>query len=534
MTVVPGPTAEAAFDLLCSRHTFVVLDVETCPAPDGDHIISIAAATCRLGKVRSIWSTNVDPGVPITNSWVHGMTDTDVVGAPTMAEVLEPLDKLLAGQDTVLVCHNAKFDVGRLHLEVSRLSGAEALRDVPVIDTMRLPDAAGLVMPSRTRSLAAVCGVLGVANQAAHTAVGDATATADCLHGTLRTAAANGLVDLMALHADAGGLTTSTITASGADATIVRRRAAELPTTHLATHTSVLSNRASARQLDVWAAGALECAQLRCHLLADKAGLATHHAIGLHERLSDQLLANAGTFEPGQGGTLVAALNVLATDALRTRPGAQTATRWWRKHGSSIGQLAPCGPEAGECPDCAAGWPCPIDIAHQPVATTMLFGTTDKLSVERRKKISGADESSFVVKWSRLGLHTMAGYAAWLAVESWLAEGHPGRATGVVDQALQYRAFDPRVLRLYAERLTLQNRHDDAAKFVKEHLQNRTTDPGWQELADWWDRYLARRTAKPARATAPSTTSSRARRPADRVRPRRFTTQPSPTPAQER
>jgi len=35
-------SAEAAFRLLCEARTFVVVDVETCPAADGDHVVSVA------------------------------------------------------------------------------------------------------------------------------------------------------------------------------------------------------------------------------------------------------------------------------------------------------------------------------------------------------------------------------------------------------------------------------------------------------------------------------------------------------------
>lgn len=107
----PAPlAASGAFDLLCAQHTFVVLDVETCPSEDGYRVVSIAAVTCRNGRQRSTWTTNIDPGVPITNSWIHGLTDDDVVGAPTFADVTDQLEQQLSAPDVVLVCHNARFD----------------------------------------------------------------------------------------------------------------------------------------------------------------------------------------------------------------------------------------------------------------------------------------------------------------------------------------------------------------------------------------------------------------------------------------
>ncbi|MCO8128522.1 3'-5' exonuclease [Acidimicrobiia bacterium EGI L10123] len=513
--------ADAAFDVLCAAHTFVVIDVETCPSPEGERIVSIAAATSRRGRVRSIWSTTIDPGVPITNSWIHGLTDTDVAGAPSFGDVLDSLNQLIAAPDTIVVCHNARFDIGLLHLECLRLDDGRVLNDAPVLDTMRLPDAVGHVMPSRSRTLAALCASLNVTNTAPHTAVADATATAEVLHALLRVAAANKTTDLDTVLDAASSRSTHTIAAAD-PANISRRQPADqLPAEHLETHTGPLSDEPSKTELDAWAANALECATLRCHLLEDKALLATPHAAELHARLTKHLLAHASTFEPGQGATLLSALNALAPAALGGRY-SQKPYRWWLKHHGTVKALARCDTDTHECPDCRNDRPCPIDIAHQPLVTTAVYSDQITLDPTRIKHMSAANRKSFMSRWTDAGLHDMAGYAAWLAAD-WLASaGKLSGAAVVVDYAMELEAFDPRIIRIYAERLTLQQRDAEAEAVVRKHLAHRTTDEGWQELAEWWNRHLARQRQRFTPPNPKPGTSSRVARPSGRVRPRRF------------
>lgn len=53
-----------------------------------------------------------NPGMPIPAgaSAVHGITDQDVVDAPSLSEFMVEHGEALADEDTVLVCHNAPFD----------------------------------------------------------------------------------------------------------------------------------------------------------------------------------------------------------------------------------------------------------------------------------------------------------------------------------------------------------------------------------------------------------------------------------------
>lgn len=521
--------AQRAFQMLCEQHTLVVIDIETTPAADGDHIVQLAAVTVRQGRVRGTYASEIDPGVPITNSQFHNVTDADVAGAPAFGDIIDHLERAIGDDDTILVCHNAAFDIGRLHLEYDRLGTGQTLPHRRVLDTVQLPDAVGHVLPSRSRKLAAVCRSLGILNTNPHNATGDATATAEVLLALLRIAANNGQTNLDRLHLEAGGRSTTSIAAATADSTIRDASVPELPHAHLATHSKrPLGKTAADSTLTRWLDEATACVELRCRFLDAKAAVAQHHATPLHDRLTDLLAGKGASLEPGQGGTLVGALNVLAPVALLGGPKSKRAITWWKKHRPTIQALARCD-ESGACPACHDGDPCPLDIAHQPIATTILYGSHGRLTDERRKKVSAGGTSNFLHRWTKYGCHDLVGYAAWLTADSWVGDGNRRRADAVIDHAMTLEAYDPRIVRVYAERLTLQDRHEDAKALVATHLGSRNTDPGWKELADWWDRYAAhRQVSRPAPNPKPGT-PTRLARPAGRIRPRRFSASTRPS-----
>lgn len=513
--------ATVAYDDLVAQARFVALDTETCPSADGNRLISIGAVVWRNGRQVRVYDQLVNAEEPITNSGFHGITDDDVADAPDFGQVTSDLYALLAEPDVVLVCHSARFDVGVLNRELIRLGTGEVLPDVPVLDTVTLPKLVGMDPPPASRRLSALCAALKVTNVSPHNAVADASATAAVLHELLRIAVSNGHDNLSKLISDGGGHTTRSIKPASTSDTRTGSAADAPDREHLAAH-QLLAEAPAAKDFERWADEVLECARRRCHLVTDKADVAVSHAIELHPRLTDRLTANAATFEPGQGATLVAALNVLALTGI-TPPGTRATpiTTWWRRHKPNIDTLPRCGAD-GRCPDCRAGQPCPLDIAHQPLVVAATLRGDARLTTGRRKDISGHDSKSMVARWAQLGLHDMAGYAAWLVVDAWLADDNSGRADDVIDQAMRFEAHDPRIIRLRAERFLLQRRTDDAVTLATTHLEHRTTDDGWDELADWLARRLADTADHPARPS-PGNTSPRAVRPANRRRARRFT-----------
>ncbi|MDR2379120.1 MAG: 3'-5' exoribonuclease [Bifidobacteriaceae bacterium] len=155
---------------------YVVVDTETTGlTPRNNRIIEIAAVGLRAdGSVEGEWSTLLNPDRDLGRSDIHQITARDILYAPRFADVAGDLVELLRGR--VIVGHNVRFDAGFVEAEYRRAGYAEAT--VPYdacLCTMRL---SAQVMPAANRTLATCCAQVGVVNEAAHSALADARATA--------------------------------------------------------------------------------------------------------------------------------------------------------------------------------------------------------------------------------------------------------------------------------------------------------------------------------------------------------------------
>ncbi len=114
-TLPPGSTDPAV------RH--VVFDLETTGLwpRRGHRVIEIGAVAFEKGQVVGEFSTLVNPGVPIPPEVqaIHGITEAMIEGEPRPEEILPSFSAFVA--DSVLVAHNAAFDVGFLRHELARL-----------------------------------------------------------------------------------------------------------------------------------------------------------------------------------------------------------------------------------------------------------------------------------------------------------------------------------------------------------------------------------------------------------------------------
>ena len=143
---------------------------------EGDEILQIGATRIVAGKLRrqECFEQLVDPqrDIPEAGIPIHGIEPQMVQGQPTIDTVLPAFHAF--AQDTVLVAHNAAFDMRFLQLKEARTG----LRfEQPVLDTLLL---SAVAQPNQaSHGLEAIAERLGVTVMGRHTALGDAMVTAE-------------------------------------------------------------------------------------------------------------------------------------------------------------------------------------------------------------------------------------------------------------------------------------------------------------------------------------------------------------------
>jgi DNA polymerase-3 subunit epsilon len=170
--------SRALADQRLDQLAYTVFDTETTGLDPGggDAIIQIGAMRIVAGKLRreDSFEQLVDPerSIPAAGIAIHGIEPAMVEGAPTIDAVLPAFHAYAA--DTVLVAHNAAFDMRFLELQRERCGVAF---EQPVLDTLLL---AAVAQPAQaSHSLEAIAERLGVPVLGRHTALGDAMVTAE-------------------------------------------------------------------------------------------------------------------------------------------------------------------------------------------------------------------------------------------------------------------------------------------------------------------------------------------------------------------
>ena len=160
--------------------TYTVFDTETTGLEPsaGDEIISLGAVRIVNGRLlkHEVFEQLVNPQRPLNreSSRIHGIDARLLVSQPTLGAVLPEFHRFC--EDTVLVAHNAAFDMRFLELK----EAATGIRfEQPVLDTLLL---SAVVHPSlQDHSLEAIAERLGVRVIGRHTALGDALLTGEIL-----------------------------------------------------------------------------------------------------------------------------------------------------------------------------------------------------------------------------------------------------------------------------------------------------------------------------------------------------------------
>lgn len=165
-------------DRLLTELTYTVFDTETTGLnpSQGDEIIQMGAIRIVNGKLLSqeCFDQLVDPqrSIPAATIPIHGIEPHMVAGKPTAAQVLPSFHGF--AQDTVLVAHNAAFDMRFLQLK-EKATGV--VFDQPVLDTLLL---SAVVHPQQeSHRLEAIAERFNVTVMGRHTAMGDAMVTAE-------------------------------------------------------------------------------------------------------------------------------------------------------------------------------------------------------------------------------------------------------------------------------------------------------------------------------------------------------------------
>jgi DNA polymerase-3 subunit epsilon len=190
-SAVPAALNEARLATI----SYTVFDTETTGLEPsaGDEIISIGAVRVVNGRLlrNEVFEQLVNPrrALNAESARVHRIDAATLGNQPTISEVLPAFHHFC--EDTVLVAHNASFDMRFLELKQAS-SGVRFGQ--PVLDTLLL---SAIAHPSlEDHTLEAIAARLGVSVMGRHTALGDALLTADILLKLLPLLAERGVMTL--------------------------------------------------------------------------------------------------------------------------------------------------------------------------------------------------------------------------------------------------------------------------------------------------------------------------------------------------
>ena len=183
-----------------SEATYVVFDVETTGlSAIYNDLIQVAASKMYKGNIIAEFDEFINPGHPLSafTTELTGITDDHVKNAKPLVQVLKEFQEFC--KDTVLVAHNATFDVGFMNANYER-HGLPKITQ-PVIDTLEF--ARNLYPEYKRHGLGPLTKRFGVALEHHHMANYDAEATGRLLFIFIKEVAEkHGVIDLARLNLD--------------------------------------------------------------------------------------------------------------------------------------------------------------------------------------------------------------------------------------------------------------------------------------------------------------------------------------------
>jgi DNA polymerase III epsilon subunit family exonuclease len=175
---------------------FTFLDVETTGlSPRTARVCEVAAISFRGADRVSTLAELINPGQPIPPevSRIHGITDAMVKDCPQFGGVAPRLLAMLEG--SVIVAHNAEFDLGFLGMEFERVG--LKFPQLPVLDTLILARKHWKFQSNRLGNIAKE---LNISNENWHRALSDVEMTRkifDHFIAAFRAAGAATVADLI-------------------------------------------------------------------------------------------------------------------------------------------------------------------------------------------------------------------------------------------------------------------------------------------------------------------------------------------------
>ena len=181
---------QSSFDDL-GRHlaatTFVVIDLETTGGSPGlNAITEIGAMKVQGGQVIGQFQTLINPGVPLPPfiTVLTGITEAMLLPAPTIDQIFPQLLEFLGSpEETVLVAHNAQFDISFLKAAASQLQ--YPWPKFQVLDTVKIARHTLNRDEVRNFKLATLAEFFKAETTPNHRALDDVRATVSVLHGLI-------------------------------------------------------------------------------------------------------------------------------------------------------------------------------------------------------------------------------------------------------------------------------------------------------------------------------------------------------------